>query len=157
VRVRPRDQHAPQGKAPASTVPLVIDTLPPERSAEAVALWHATGLTRSWNDPDADLRRALDGPSSTVLAVTAGERLVGTVMVGHDGHRGWLYYLAVADDHRRRGLGRALVAAAEEWLAEHVPKVQLMVRDDNAAAAAFYERLGYVHQETVVLGRRLDA
>jgi ribosomal protein S18 acetylase RimI-like enzyme len=76
-------------------------------------------------------------------------------MVGHDGHRGWLYYLAVADDHRRRGVGRALVAAAEEWLAEQVPKAHLMVRDDNAGAVAFYERLGYARQDTTVLGRRL--
>lgn len=134
----------------------MITTLPRGRCAEAVALWHATGLTRPWNDPDADLGRALDGPSSTVLAATAGERLVGTVMVGHDGHRGWLYYLAVAEDHRRRGVGRALVAAAEQWLGARVPKVQLMVRDDNAAAVAFYERLGYARQDTTVLGRRLD-
>lgn len=134
----------------------MIDTLARERSAEAVALWHAVGLTRPWNDPDADLRRALDGPSSTVLAALSPERLVGTVMVGHDGHRGWLYYLAVADDHRRRGFGRALVEAAERWLADRVPKVQLMVRDDNVAAAAFYERLGYARQDTTVLGRRLD-
>lgn len=137
----------------------MIVTLPRERCAAAIALWHAAGLTRPWNDPDADLSRALDGPSSTVLAAVvdpgAGERLVGTVMVGHDGHRGWLYYLAVAEDHRRRGVGGALVAAAEQWLAAHVPKVQLMVRDDNAAAAGFYERLGYARQDTVVLGRRL--
>lgn len=131
----------------------VIVPLPPDRYDEAVALWHAAGLTRPWNDPDDDLRRAVDGPTSAVLAVLEGDRLVGTVMVGHDGHRGWLYYLAVAEGHRRRGVGRALVAAAEERLAAHVPKSQLMVRGDNAGAVAFWEGLGYGVQDTVVLGR----
>lgn len=139
-----------------STVAAVIVPLPRAQRADAVALWHAAGLTRPWNDADADLRRALEGPSSTVLAATEGDRLVGTVMVGQDGHRGWLYYLAVADDRRGRGVGRALVAAAEEWLAGSVPKAQLMVRGDNAAAVAFYERLGYERQDTVVLGRRFS-
>lgn len=65
-------------------------------------------------------------------------------MVGHDGHRGWLYYLAVDPARQRRGVGRALVAAAEDWLATRgVPKVHLMVRESNAAVAAFYRRLGY--------------
>lgn len=104
----------------------------------------------------ADLDRALAGPSSTVLAALGDDGgLVGTVMVGHDGHRGWLYYLAVAPARRGEGIGRALVAAAEERLAEHVPKLQLMVRTDNVAAVSFYERLGYERSEVTVLGRRL--
>ena len=78
-----------------------------------VALWHAAGLTRPWNDPAADLDRALAGPSSTVLAATDGPVLTGTVMVGHDGHRGWLYYLAVDPARRGEGIGRALVAVLE--------------------------------------------
>ncbi|GAA4752956.1 GNAT family acetyltransferase [Actinomycetospora chibensis] len=133
----------------------MILPLPPDRHAEAVALWRAAGLTRPWNDPDADLRRAVDGPTSTVLAALEDDRLVGTVMIGHDGHRGWLYYLAVDEGFRRRGVGRALVAAAEARLGAHVPKTQLMVRGDNAAAVAFWERLGYAVQDTAVLGRFL--
>jgi ribosomal protein S18 acetylase RimI-like enzyme len=86
-----------------------------------------------------------------------GERLLGTVMVGHDGHRGWLYYLAVAPEARRQGHGRELVRAAEHWVLAHgIPKLQLMVRVENAAVAAFYERLGYADAGCVVLGRRLD-
>lgn len=132
-----------------------IRVLPDEHRRAAVALWHAAGLTRPWNDPDDDLRRALAGPASTVLAaLEADDGLVGTVMVGHDGHRGWMYYLASAV--RYRGTGRALVAAAEEWLAGRVPKAQLMVRADNVDAVAFYERLGYERSDVTVLGRRLD-
>ncbi|WP_018332985.1 GNAT family acetyltransferase [Actinomycetospora chiangmaiensis] len=124
---------------------------PAEHDA-AVALWHAAGLTRPWNDPRADLEQALAGPSSSVLvAVDDGGGLLGAVMLGHDGHRGWMYYLAAAS--RGRGIGRALVAAAEERLAPHVSTVQLMVRADNGAAAAFYDRLGYAPSDATVWQR----
>jgi len=77
-------------------------------------------------------------------------------MVGFDGHRGWVYYLAVSPDHRRKGLGRALMAAAEAWLrARGAPKIQLMVREENEAIA-FYEALGLERQKVVTLGRFLD-
>lgn len=124
--------------------------------AAAVALWTAAGLTRPWNDAGADFRLALESGASTVLVARDVSGLAGTVMVGFDGHRGWLYYLAVRGDRRGGGLGRALVAAAEEWLAARgAPKVQLMVRADNRDAA-FYARLGYEAQAVAVLGRRLD-
>ncbi|MCD2188676.1 GNAT family acetyltransferase [Actinomycetospora soli] len=129
-----------------------IRDLAPDEHDAAIALWHAAGLTRPWNDPRSDLDRALAGPSSTVLAaVSDDDGLLGTVMVGHDGHRGWMYYLAAAV--RGRGVGRALVAAAEDRLAAHVPKVQLMVRADNEAAAAFYGRLGYARSDVTVWQR----
>ena len=134
-----------------------VHPLPSDQHAAAIALWHEAGLTRPWNDPLADLQRALAGPASTVLAVLDGERLLGTVMLGHDGHRGWVYYLAVAADARRRGIGSALVQACERWLVERdIPKLQLMVRSDNATAQAFYAPLGYEVVDVTVLGRRLD-
>jgi ribosomal protein S18 acetylase RimI-like enzyme len=78
-------------------------------------------------------------------------------MVGHDGHRGWVYYLAVSADARGGGAGRALMAACEAWLAERgVPKLNLMVRGDNAAAQGFYDALGYATDDVVVRSRRLD-
>jgi ribosomal protein S18 acetylase RimI-like enzyme len=127
--------------------PLGHDAIP-----AAVALWQAAGLTRPWNDPVADARRALDGPASTILAVLDGERLVGTVMVGHDGHRGWVYYLAVADDCRRAGHGRALMAAAMDWLrAAGVPRLNLMVRQGNTAVLGFYQALGFRLSDVQVL------
>lgn len=118
----------------------------------AVALWQAAGLTRPWNDPIADAERALAGPSSTILAVHHGERLVGTVMVGHDGHRGWVYYLAVADDCRRAGHGRTLMAAGMDWLrAARVPRINLMVRQGNDAVLGFYQALGFRTADVHVL------
>jgi ribosomal protein S18 acetylase RimI-like enzyme len=123
---------------------------------DVVALWHAAGLTRPWNDPADDLHRALAAPSATVFGAFDGDRLVGTVMTGEDGHRGWLYYLAVAEDRRGDGLGRDLVTAAEAWLAgRDVVKVNLMVRGGNEVALGFYDRLGWTREDTVVLSRWL--
>ncbi len=137
------------------------DELVEDLVEDAVRLWEATGLTRPWNDPRADLARAMNGPSSAVLAALAGgdgdAALLGTVLVGHDGHRGWVYYLAVDPVRRGEGLGRVLMAAAETWLAGRgVPKIQLMVRATNTPVVAFYERLGYADQECVVLGKFFD-
>lgn len=78
-------------------------------------------------------------------------------MVGHDGHRGWVYYVAVAPSVQRRGLGRQMMRACEEWLrSRQVPKIQLMVRAENMAVIGFYRHLGYADAQVVVLGRRLD-
>ncbi|WP_232548409.1 GNAT family acetyltransferase [Propioniciclava soli] len=135
-----------------------VVTLTPADADATVALWGACNLTRPWNDAHADYARALAGPSSTVLGVRDGEALVGTVMVGGDGHRGWVYYLAADPGRRGEGIGRALMAAAEGWLVAHdLPKVQFMVRTANTEVLTFYARLGYEEQDVVVLGRRLDA
>lgn len=125
--------------------------------APVVALWERCGLTRPWNSPARDFRRAVEGASSAVLMLREGEEIVGSVMVGDDGHRGWIYYLSIAPDRRRSGAGRALMRAVEEWLrARGTPKLQLMVRDGNADAVAFYAALGFEHQPVAVLGRFLD-
>ena len=122
-----------------------------------VALWRDAGLVVPHNDPAADFRFARGGPASDVLVGTAPDgTLVGAVMVGHDGHRGWLYYLAAASHARRVGIGRALVRAAEAWLAGRgVPKAMLMVRDTNTQVLAFYERLGFAASPVVVMQRWL--
>lgn len=139
-------------------LPLRVEPLPGSLADHAVRLWRECGLTRPWNDAEADLARALAGPSSTVLAALDAEgALLGTVMVGHDGHRGWVYYLAVSPARRGAGLGRALMQHAERWLAEQdVPKMQLMVRSGNGPVVEFYRRLGYTDQGVTVLGRFLD-
>ena len=122
----------------------------------AVALWEEGGLLRPWNDPRADIRLALAGPSSTVMAGRACARLAATVMVGWDGHRGWIYYLAVARDLRRRGIGGLMVKAAEDWLAARgAPKLNLLVRAENGAVVGFYESLGYRRSEMILLQRTL--
>lgn len=110
----------------------------------AVALWEACGLTRPWSDPTADARRALAGPSSTIMATFAAGHLIGTAMCGWDGRHGWIYYLGVAADFRRWGIGRKLIQHSEEWLSQfEAPQIQLMVRTETEAAARFCEAVGY--------------
>jgi ribosomal protein S18 acetylase RimI-like enzyme len=125
---------------------------------QVVALWRECGLTRPWNDPHRDVAGARRHPGSTVLVATdMGGAVVGSVLPGHDGHRGWLYYVAVAPALQGTGLGRALVRAGEEWLrGAGVAKVMLMVRTSNAQVRGFYDRLGYDEQDVAVLGRWID-
>ena len=126
---------------------------------DAVALWQACGLTRPWNDPYADFACAVEGPSSAVIGMyDEGGALIGTAMVGVDGHRGWVYYVAASPDLRGQGIGRALMKAAEDWIIDRgMPKVHVMVRRSNTAVVGFYDALGYEEQDTMVLGRRFDS
>jgi ribosomal protein S18 acetylase RimI-like enzyme len=134
-----------------------IAPLPAELVQAAVALWHRVGLTRPWNDPVADLARAMEGPASAALAGLDGQTLLATALVGHDGHRGWVYYLAVRPESQRSGHGRQMMRACERWLAERgVPKVNLMVRADNATAQGFYAAIGYRTDDVTVLSKRLS-
>lgn len=123
---------------------------------DAVALWQASELTRPWNDPAGDFDRAIAGSTSTVLGAFEQDRMVATVMAGHDGHRGWVYYVAVDPAARNRGLGTGVMRSAEAWLRDQgAVKLNLMVRSSNAAAREFYERLGYEDGEVTVMGRWL--
>jgi len=109
-----------------------------------VALWHAAGVARPWNDPKRDIAFARRDGHSTVLVGADEGRIVASAMVGEDGHRGWVYYVAIAPELQRSGLGRTMMQAAEDWLIRRgVWKVQLLVRADNKKATQFYERLGY--------------
>ena len=123
-----------------------------------IALWQACDLTRPWNDAAADFRSAIEGETSVILILERGRQMVATIMTGFDGHRGWVYYLAVDPEHRHAGYGRKMMAAAEQWLRDRrAPKIQLMVREDNAQAIGFYQAIGYEIQPVVTIGRRLDS
>jgi ribosomal protein S18 acetylase RimI-like enzyme len=125
--------------------------------AQIIALWERCALTRPWNDPAADIALARRDQNATVLVGRVAGEIVGSVMVGHDGHRGWVYYVSVDPDHRGSGYGRAIMAAAEDWLrARGIPKLQLLVRRANAKVQAFYETLDFAEQETIVYGKWLD-
>lgn len=124
---------------------------------EVVALWQACGLTRPWNDPAADIALARKESNATVLIGRDGGSIVATVLVGHDGHRGWVYYLAVDTDRRHKGYGRVMMDAAESWLRERgIEKLQLLVRADNTSVKDFYQSLGYSMQERVTYAKWLD-
>ncbi len=121
-----------------------------------VALWQACGLTRPWNNPHADIARKCTTQAELFLVGVVGHAVVATAMVGYDGHRGWVNYLAVAPGARRQTFGRSLMDEAERLLlARGCPKLNLQVRADNADVIAFYERLGYAQDDVVSLGKRL--
>jgi len=122
-----------------------------------VALWQRCGLTRPWNDPASEIAFARRGQNATILTGRAHGALRATAMVGHDGHRGWIYYVAVDPDLQGQDFGRAIMGAAEDWLrGQGVEKVMLMVRPDNTKVQAFYDRLGYDVQERVIYAKWLD-
>ncbi|MBD8021989.1 GNAT family acetyltransferase [Microbacterium sp. CFH 31415] len=123
-----------------------------------VSLWQATKLTRPWNNPYQDISRKLKVQPELFLVAVDGADMVGTVMAGYDGHRGWLYYLASDPARRGQGIARSLVERAEALLLDMgCPKVQLMVRPDNDIAQGFYEALGFETFETWATGKRLIA
>jgi ribosomal protein S18 acetylase RimI-like enzyme len=122
-----------------------------------VALWQRCGLTRPWNDPASEIAFARRGQNATILTGRAHGALRATAMVGHDGHRGWIYYVAVDPDLQGQDFGRAIMGAAEDWLrGQGVEKVMLMVRPDNTKVQAFYDKLGYDVQERVIYAKWLD-
>jgi ribosomal protein S18 acetylase RimI-like enzyme len=121
-----------------------------------IKLWHACGLVRPWNDPYKDIARKLGEQPELFLVGCIGDSLVATAMVGFDGHRGWVYYLAVEPDHQRLSIGQSMMARAEGLLLERgCPKISLMVRSGNEGVIAFYRQLGYTEDAVVVLGKRL--
>jgi ribosomal protein S18 acetylase RimI-like enzyme len=140
-----------------TSVALTIAPIADADVAAVAALWQRCGLTRPWNDPTSDITFARKGPNSAVLVGREANAIVASVMVGHDGHRGWVYYVAVDPDHRQKKYGRVVMDAAENWLRERgIEKLMLLVRSDNTAVKAFYEQLGYDAQERVIYAKWLD-
>lgn len=128
----------------------------PADECAIVRLWHDCGLTRPWNDPVKDIARKLTVQSDLFLVGEAQGALVGTLMGGYDGHRGWINYLAVSPTHQRRGYATALMRAVERKLLEMgCPKINLLIRAGNVAVQGFYESLGFQQDEVVSLGKRL--
>ena len=139
--------------APALAIAAIEDGDIPE----VIALWQRCGSTRPWNDPASDIALARKETNSTILLGRNDGALVASVLVGHDGHRGWVYYVTSDPEHRFKGYGRAIMSAAEDWLrARGIAKLQLMVRKDNAKVHAFYQSIGYYNQETVTFAKWLD-
>jgi ribosomal protein S18 acetylase RimI-like enzyme len=124
---------------------------------EVIALWDTCNLTRPWNDPVGDISFAMRNSNSTILVGKLDAAIVACAMVGHDGHRGTLYYVAVKPDHQNKGLGKALMAAAEVWLkSKGVWKINVLVRDDNLGAVGFYKSIGFEQNAVVSLGKRIS-
>lgn len=121
-----------------------------------IRVWEAAGLIRSVNDPNKDINRKLEHSAGGLLVAEVDGAVVATIMVGYEGHRGWLSYLGVLPAWQGRGIGSALVSYAEELLLRAgCAKVNLQVRSDNEAAMEFYEAIGYADDDVVSFGKRL--
>ncbi|MDH3476133.1 MAG: GNAT family acetyltransferase [Rhodospirillales bacterium] len=129
-----------------------------EADKEAVmGLWEACGLTTAWNDAAQDIALFHDSADAEILLGETGGKLAATVAVGHDGHRGWVYYLGVDPERRGKGLGAAIMTAAEDWLRQRsVPKLQLMVRPNNLDVKRFYAAIGYQPNPCHLMQKWLD-
>jgi len=129
----------------------------PSDEVAVVALWERCGLTRAWNDPRKDIRRKLAVRPDLFLVAEFDGSIVGTVMAGYDGHRGWINYLGVDPAYQRRGIARAMMDEAERLLrACGCPKINLQVRTANIAAIEFYRQIGFVQDDVVSFGKRLE-
>lgn len=126
--------------------------------AAVIALWEAAGLTRSWNDPRRDIARKRSVQREWFLVGTEDGAVMASIMIGYDGHRGWINYLAVSPGHRLRGHARTLMREAERLLeTAGCPKINLQIRTSNASVIAFYQAIGYTQDDVVSFGRRLIA
>ena len=133
-----------------------IRTFTTQDEQAVIELWTICGLVRPWNNPRLDIARKLAEQPELFLVAEVDGAIVGSVMAGYDGHRGWLYYLAVSPGQRGNSYGRELVDAAEQLLLQRgCPKVNLMIRSDNEAVQDFYRHLGYATDEVVTMSRRL--
>jgi ribosomal protein S18 acetylase RimI-like enzyme len=126
--------------------------------AQVVALWSEVFADDPpWNEPSEMIRRKLAIQPQLFLVAHLDGRVVGTVLAGFDGVRGWIHHLAVLPRHRRRGIATALVRAAERGLREMgCPKINLQVRAGNDSVIAFYRALDYQVEDRTSLGKRLD-
>jgi len=120
-------------------------------------LWQACNLTRPWNDPAKDIGFCIASPASRLFVGEVKDELIASIMTGHDGHRGVIYYLAVHPKHQGKDFGRQMVRHAENWLKDlGVWKVNLMIRDDNEPVRSFYQAIGYEEEPRIVMSRRLE-
>ena len=136
---------------------IVLRAYSAEDQRAVIDLWDRCGLLRPWNNAVKDICRKLRANSDWLLVAVVRNKIVGSIMIGYEGHRGWINYLAVDPSLRRQGVGRRLMEQAEELLRKAgCPKINLQLRSANKEAADFYANLGYLRDDVISLGKRLD-
>jgi ribosomal protein S18 acetylase RimI-like enzyme len=136
---------------------LTIRRYRPGDQEAVVKLWEACQLVVPQNDPLKDIRTKIQFQADLLLVAIAEDRLVGTVMAGYEGHRGWINYLAVAPDQRRRGIAKKMMASAENKLrALGCQKINLQVRRTNTTVINFYRTIGFREDDVISFGKRLS-
>ena len=134
----------------------IIRTFSGTDTDAVIALWQACDLTRAWNDPEKDIERKLGVDDELFLVAETQGNIIGSVMGGYDGHRGWINYLAVDPGQRKQGLGKQLMLAVEHRLLNlGCPKINLQIRTGNEAVMEFYRAIGFTEDACVSFGKRL--
>jgi len=130
----------------------------PDDEIQVVQLWTECGLVTQWNNPHRDIERKLKLQPELFLVGSLSGKIIATVMAGYEGHRGWINYLVVHPNHRRSGIGKHMMDAAEIRLqAAGCPKINLQVRTSNTVVLEFYKAIGYQTDDVVSLGKRLKS
>ena len=144
-------------RPPAYASTPVLRTFDVNDTEAVVALWHECGLVHPNNDPHKDIARKLRVRPDLFLVGVIDGAIMASVMIGYEGHRGWINYLAVSPFFQKRGYGRLLMEEVERRLqTEGCPKINLQVRTTNAAVLSFYRAIGYLQDDVVSLGKRLE-
>ena len=135
---------------------LEIITYKPEFQDAVVDLWKKCNLITPQNDPVEDIKKKTDfQPELFLIGLLIG-KVIGSLMVGYEGHRGWINYLAVLPEYQKKGYGRKLVERAIEELTRlGCQKVNLQVRETNLYIIDFYKHLGFKDDHVTSLGKRL--
>ena len=123
-----------------------------------ISLWQECGLVVPWNDPKKDIERKLKVDADLFLVGELKDEIIASVMIGYEGHRGWVNYLAVSPNQQGNGFAKSLMIQAESLLLNlNCPKLNLQIRQTNLHAIGFYESLGYKKDAAVSMGKRLIA
>ena len=122
-----------------------------------VSLWNMCKLTVPWNNPYKDIARKLKVQAELFLVGYLEDKLIASVMAGYDGHRGWINYFAVHPDFQARGYGKQLMDNVENGLRElGCPKINLQIREGNDKVFSYYQKLGFVEEKRINMGKRLE-
>ena len=124
---------------------------------EVIELWSQCGLVAPQNDPKRDIERKLQVNPEWFLVGELDGRIIATCMAGYEGHRGWINYLAISPQYRRRGYAIRMMKEAEKLLREAgCPKINLQIRTSNTDVIAFYKAVGFQKDDVVSMGKRLE-
>ena len=125
--------------------------------AQVVEVWQRVfGYETAHNEPNFAINKKLAMRDGLFFVAAVGEKVVGTIMAGYDGHRGWIYSVAVLPEYRRRGVGTRLTRHAEERLKSlGCPKINLQILQENKAVEAFYRKLGYDTEQRISMGKKI--
>jgi ribosomal protein S18 acetylase RimI-like enzyme len=135
---------------------LSIRNYRPTDKSEVIDLWRDCGLIVPWNNPETDIARKWEDSPELFFVAELEQQLVASCMSGYDGHRGWIYFLAVRPTRQRRGIAAKLIAKIEQKLVElGCPKLELMVRKSNPEVIAFYDSVGFEPDPVIVMSKRL--